>query len=217
MIYLYSGTPGSGKSLHCASVIYSRIFQNDIVISNLCVNPESIKMHKKKKGEYIYINIYEMTPQYFLEFSKEYFKTHKFQEGKILIIIDECQRIYNSRTWNENKNRNDWITFFAEHRHLGYDVILVSQNDRMIDRQIRALIEYECIHRKVSNFGIGGKIFSLFALGQLFVCVRVWYPIKEKVSSEFFKGNKRLYNFYNSYEILDKEKKDDKETIEIVS
>lgn len=88
--------------------------------------------------------------------------------------------------------------FFAEHRHLGYDIILISQNDRMLDRQIRSLIEYNYIHRKVSQFGICGKILGLI-MGQ-FVFVRVWYPLKEKISAEFFRGDRKLYNFYDSFE-----------------
>ena len=75
----------------------------------------------------------------------------------------------------------------------------MAQFDKMLDRQIRALIEYECIHRKVSNFGIWGKIFSLFAGGKLFVCVKVWYPMKEKVGSEFFRAKKKYYQLYDSY------------------
>ena len=37
--------------------------------------------------------------------------------------------------------------FFSQHRKLGYRVILVAQFSEMIDKQIRALIEYEYIHR----------------------------------------------------------------------
>ena len=95
------------------------------------------------------------------------------------------------------------LTFFTLHRHLGFDIILIAQFDRMLDRQIRALIEYEYIHRKVSNFGWKGKILSLLALGNLFVTVKVWYPMKEKVGSEFFKCKRKYYSLYDTYMMLD--------------
>ena len=69
----------------------------------------------------------------------------------------------------------------------------------MIDRQIRSLIEYEQIHRKVSNFGIKGKILSLCSGGNLFVSVKVWYPMNEKVGSEFFHAHKRYYSLYDTF------------------
>lgn len=194
MISLYSGTPGSGKSLHCAQVIRNHLKFYSDVIGTFHINKECL--FKKSQYNYTYINIYSLSP----DFLVSYAKTHKLKkgvEGSFLLVIDEAQRLFNSRTWN-NKDRNDWITFFAEHRHLGFDIILVSQNDRMLDRQIRALIEYEFIHRKITQFGIKGKLLALFV--GTFAYVKNWYPLKEKIDSAFFRADKRLFNFYNTFE-----------------
>lgn len=199
MIELYSGTPGSGKSLHLARKVRDSLKFSCPVIGTFHINKDML--WKNSKYPYTYINIYELTPKKLLE----YYQQHKDQylkkgvEGSFLLVIDECQRIFNSRTWQETKNRNEWITFFAEHRHFGFNVILVSQMDIMIDRQIRGLLEYNYLHRKVDNFGIGGKFFSFF-LGN-FVVVKTWYAIKGfNLGSEFIRGNKKLYNFYNTFE-----------------
>lgn len=194
MISLYSGTPGSGKSLHCAQVIRNHLKFYSDVIGTFHINKECL--FKKSLYNYTYINIYSLSP----DFLVSYAKTHKLKkgvEGSFLLVIDEAQRLFNSRTWN-NKDRNEWITFFAEHRHLGFDIILVSQNDRMLDRQIRALIEYEFIHRKITQFGIKGKLLALFV--GTFAYVKNWYPLKEKIDSAFFRADKRLFNFYNTFE-----------------
>ena len=51
MIYFYSGTPGSGKSLHCARDIYNKLFiKKENVIANFPIN-EKILAKKKKKGK----------------------------------------------------------------------------------------------------------------------------------------------------------------------
>lgn len=196
MISLYSGTPGSGKSLHCAQIVRSHLKMHSPVIGTFHINENCL--YKNSKYEYTYVNIYGLSPSFLVSFAKnnkKYLKKHI--EGSFLLVIDEAQRIFNSRTWN-NADRNDWITFFAEHRHLGFDVILVSQNDRMLDRQIRALIEYEFVHRKLTQAGIMGKILSIF-VGQ-FCYVKMWYPMKEKLSSVFFHAEKKLFNFYDSFE-----------------
>ena len=40
---------------------------------------------------------------------------------------------------------------------------------------------------------------SMFALGKLFVAVQMWYPLKEKVGSEFFVARPGLYRLYDTY------------------
>lgn len=195
MISLYSGTPGSGKSLNAAAKVRASLKWYRPVIGTFHINKDCL--YKNSKYEYTYVNIYQLTPDFLVEYAKKNRPNKKNPEGSFLLVIDEAQRIFNSRDWN-GKDRSKWITFFAEHRHLGYDIILISQNDRMLDKQIRALIEYNVIHRKLSAFGIIGKIFSLFS-GQ-FVVVETWYPLKEKISATFFRGEKNLYNFYDSFE-----------------
>lgn len=195
MIILYSGTPGSGKSLHCASVVRKHLKFFCPVIGTFHINKD--RLFKKSKYEYVYKSIYELTPEFLADYAKKNLKKKKNPEGSFLLVIDEAQRIFNPREWGR-KDRTSWITFFAEHRHLGYDIILISQNDRMLDRQIRGLLEYQVMHRKVSQFGIAGKILGVL-MGQ-FVAVRMWYPLKEKISAEFFRGDRKLYDFYDSFE-----------------
>lgn len=196
MIALYSGTPGSGKSLHCAEKVRAHLKYHTDVIGTFHINEECL--FKNSKYKYTYVNIYSLSPQMLVNYAKSHRdQMKKGVEGSFLLVIDEAQRIFNSRTWND-KNRNEWITFFAEHRHLGFDIILVSQNDRMLDRQIRGLIEYEYVHRKITQFGLKGKILSIF-VGN-FAYVKNWYPLKEKIDSAFFRADKRLFNFYDSFE-----------------
>lgn len=196
MISLYSGTPGSGKSLHASQVIKNHLKFYSNVIGTFHINTDCL--YKNSKYEYTYINIYSLTPKFLVDYAKSHKQDLKRHvEGSFLLVIDESQRLFNSRTWN-NKDRNDWITFFAEHRHLGFDIILIAQNDRMLDRQIRALIEYDFIHRKVSQFGLKGRIFGV--LTGNFMYVKQWYPLHEKIESYFFRADKRLFNFYDSFE-----------------
>lgn len=195
MIYLYSGTPGSGKSLHQAERIFTRLRAGKPVIANYEINTGAIK---HCRGEFTFLDNEQLQPDALREYSRKYFQAHRFREGAIWLFIDEAQILFNAREW-QAKGRADWLSFFTQHRKFGYDIFLVAQFDRMIDRQIRSLIEYEVIHRKVSNFGIKGKAFSLLAGGRLFVGVTVWYPLKEKTGVQFFKYHKRYQELYDSY------------------
>lgn len=200
MILFFSGTPRSGKSLHTASVLYWWIKAGHPAIGNVDINLDYIPTRKKK--EYLYKRNDQLTPDFLIRYAQDYAAQHgRIKEDSILLVIDECQLVFNARDWNA-KGRSQWLEFFTLHRHLGYRIILIAQFDRMIDRQVRSLIEYEYIHRKVSNFGIYGKIISLFSLGNLFVSVKIWYPMKEKVGSEFFRAKKVYYRLYDTYALF---------------
>lgn len=199
MIFLYSGTPGSGKSLHTASQIYWRLRNNKPVLANFDIALEKVKKRPKRPLPFEYKDNLELTPQYCVQYARNYFSGKKrVKEGKLLLVIDECQILFNSRDWNK-PGRTDWLKFFTQHRKYGFDIILIAQFDEMIDKQVRALIEYEVIHRKVSNFGLAGFFFSLVFFGKLFVSVKFWYPIKERVGSEFFLASKRYYQIYDTF------------------
>lgn len=192
MIYLYSGTPGSGKSLHVARDIYNRLNYNKKypnVIANFTINE---KMIKNKKANFIYRDNSELTVDFLVNYA---IKNHKMGiENQTLVVVDECQVIWNSRDWQKGKNRLEWIKFFTQHRKLGYNFICIAQNDRMVDRQIRVLFEYEVKHRKINNYKIGRFLpFPAFA------AITYWYGVNEKIDVEFFTYRKKWGKFYDSY------------------
>lgn len=204
MIELYSGTPGSGKSLHMADVMKRWIhFFKSPVIGNFDFNGYACR--PRGWGSYLEVDNNVLHPELLIYFSETYKKLRKWErvpEEHILLVIDECQLLFNAREWN-NENRPAWISFFTQHRKLGYRVILVAQFDQMIDKQVRSLIEYEHIHRKVKNIGFGGQIFNLVAGGGLHVDVKVYKPLNQKVGSTFFKADKKLFALYDSYTRFD--------------
>jgi len=153
-------------------------------------------MHKR--AAFTYCPNDEMTPEFLIQYSRQRFGDKAPKEGSILLVIDECQLLFNAREWQQS-GRARWLSFFTQHRKLGYDIILIAQFDRMIDRQIRSLIEYEYIHRKMSNFGWQGFLMSLVFGGKTFIAVKRWYPLGEKIGSEIFHARKSLYRIYDSY------------------
>ena len=204
MIMLYSGTPGSGKSLHSARVLLNAVNRHKM----LCITNYEIDRNKIKNNEYLKIltNADLVTPDLLYQYSNDYFEGRKRKEGEILLFLDEAQLLFNSRAY-QDKHRMEWLSFFSQHRKYGYDIILMAQFDRMLDRQLRSLIEYEFTHRKVSNFGLFGKLLSLVFGGQLFVAIRTWYPLKKDIGHEFFVAWKKYYSIYDTFATFEANKK----------
>lgn len=198
MITLYTGTPGSGKSLHMAKDIYWHVRMGRLVVANFEINKELFK----DSSSFLYVPPDKLSPETLERIAREYFKTHEFKEGAISFYWDEAQIDLNSRTWKKNER---WIPFFTQHRKLGYNVFLVAQHHEMLDKQVRTIIEYECSHRKVNNVGLFGKIVSVLAVGHPVVCgVTRWYGQKMRLSSEFFLGTKKYYRLYDTFKIFEK-------------
>lgn len=200
MIDLYSGTPGSGKSLHTAKVMMDWMTRwKSPVIANFPFRAKAV--HPKGYGSFLYVPNHKLNPEMLLDFSEQYKKLRGWSavpEETILLVIDECQIIFNSRSWQQ-ADRSSWISFFSQHRKAGYRIILVAQFDRMIDRQIRSLIEYEHIHRKVKNIGLKGKILNTCAGGSLHIDIKLYKPLNEKVGRTFFKADRQICALYDSY------------------
>ncbi len=198
MIELYSGTPGSGKSLHVAKIIRERLrMYNCVIIGNFYVNQNTVK---KRKGTYIYVDNFRLKPERLIKFAIRYarHKGRRLKEDELYLFIDEAQLLFNSRDWQLIKT-SGWVSFYSQHRKLGFYIGLIAQFDRMLDRQIRSLVENEIKHRKVSRAGLFGKILGFFTGDNLFIYIKIWYPMKQKVYSEFFLGTKKVYDLYDSY------------------
>lgn len=199
MIYLYSGTPGSGKSLHSIRDIKFKLEHGGNVISNFPVAIERIK----NKGNFVYLENKNLTVPFLMDYAV---KNHvRGKENQTLLVIDEAQALFNPREYTR-ADRKEYNHFFSIHRHIGYNVILITQNDRLLDRQIRCLLEYEIKHRKINNFKTIGQLLPL----KTFACIRYWYGVNEKIDTSFFVYTKklgRLYDSYRLFELLEEEKK----------
>lgn len=198
LIWLYTGTPGSGKS-YCACLdILKKLKRKNknTVIANFYLDlPSNLKKN------FFYIDNSDLKISFLVNYAAE---NHVLGvEGQTLVVIDEAQVLFNSRDWGTNsKKRMAWIKFFSQHRKYGYNFILIAQFDRMIDKQIRALIEYEVSHMKINNF-------FWFMPSTVFLCVEHWYGQKMKTNHYLRLYRKKIARMYNSYATFDAEKNKD--------
>lgn len=236
MINFFTGRPGNGKSLHMAMIIYKEMKKGKNVIANFEINESIFekfdRKHPGKRGTFIYVpnscflnNSYKpvldkkgqfrQPPKDMYSYIEgiygyaEQFHERNYKgqiiENQTLLVLDECQELFNSRSWNR-KDRIEWCSFFRQHRKYGYEVYLISQDDGVIDKQIRSILQYEFEHRCINNYKFFGRflafMFTGYPSGKLFVCVKRMYGVKKtnaKVKSTLFTGQYKFYDFYDSY------------------
>lgn len=172
MIYLYSGNPGSGKSLHAVSDMLKYDKKAWPIVSNFDLNRAVVR----NPDRLVVTPNERLTPDFLERYAVSYWKAEgtRIEEERILLIIDEAQLIFNAREWQKNK---EWISFFTQHRKMGYSCILIAQMREMLDKQIRGVVEYEYKHRKLANAGFAGAVFSVL-LGSRFLYKKEWAGIR---------------------------------------
>lgn len=203
-VYVMTGCPGSGKSLHLAKMLLNAAESCKPVICNFEVNRDYLP----DDAIFLHLPNDELTPAKVEEFCAWYWSQDSspaFAEDHITLCIDEAQIILNSRSW-DSKSRAAWIRFFTLHRKLGLRILISSQYVEMIDKQIRdSCIEYSIQHFKMNNFGlIGGIVDKLLRGRPLIRWGMKWYK-KDALSIETgtILGNSRLYGFYDTRKVFD--------------
>jgi zona occludens toxin len=155
MISIYSGTVGSGKSYHGTELALEWLNRGKHVVANYPILPpkrcNSAKAKAKWAKKSLRWHFYEfITVEVLVALSFE--NNWYGKESQCLIEIDEAGVMFNTRDWQTEKNtRTPWIKWLSQSRKFGYDVVFVAQSDKMIDKQIRGLVEYNVVHFKLSN------------------------------------------------------------------
>lgn len=194
-IELFTGFVGSGKSFAATKIgvtIADAPAGRKWVIANFPIKQKKTFFHwfRKKKfvdPRWIYKDNEELTVDFLVNESLKNGWNEK--ESSALVIFDEASIPFNARSF-QRTDRMDWIKFLTQSRKFGYDVIFITQDARMIDKQIRALCEYEVVHKKLNNM-FAFKWLNMFRL-TLFAGVSYWNGLNAK----YTKGQLRLY-FYS--------------------
>lgn len=203
MIEAYTGTPGSGKTYHVVYDMWNALKYGRPVISNIPLQLPTRFMGKKNYEwrNWHFEETYNITPSMLYEIShsiKEQRGFKRVPEDYILLVIDEAQLVFNCRDWQVH-DRRAWLSFFQQHRKLGYHVILVTQMAHMLDKHMQGLLEYEIVHRKFSNYGWRGWMVSLMLLSPtLFSCMRVWACMRTRIDAKVLRYSRRIARLYDT-------------------
>lgn len=139
MLYLYTGVPGAGKTLYAVSNLVKR---KDFKDRPIFVDGIKDLDHDK-------INYFDIP-------EGESIQTWpKWAPPGAIIVVDECQRIFRPRP--SGSKVPDYVAELETHRHRGLDFILITQHPRLIDINLRELIEHHT-HLGKTNLGLRRKM-----------------------------------------------------------
>ena len=150
MIIGFAGTPGSGKSYESVKKILDNLRMGRVVFTNIdgMFSPECQEAIKSvcDLSDLALVKQFHKLEHYQLED----FWNHVIPGS--LIVLDEVQKVFSSRDWQSQKNK-EFANWASTHRHQGFDVVLISQQMERIDAAVRGLLEWTYVFRKVNFFG----------------------------------------------------------------
>ena len=196
MLSIFTGTPGSGKSVHATKLALDYLKKGRHVLCNYELDTEKIP----NPNLYEYVPNKNLNPKDLIMRAIEY-QNGRIVEDSVILIIEEAAAVFNARSWMQ-RDRSDWITFFTQSRKLGYMVVVVAQRDSMIDKQIRDVFEYEFRHYKIANYGMTGWLFGLLFNGKLHLSKQIYHPTGDTLGSKFFIVKRDVYEVYDTFAIV---------------
>ena len=209
MITAYTGTPGSGKSLHKAYFIWDTVLAGKKrIIHNKYIDTSVLarKLGRRKgteriKERYMYVDDEYLTPDMLIAYALKYHVPGV--EGQTVLIVDEAADMFDKDDFKASRYCSKWRKFYRMHRQYGFDIILVVQQLALLDAQIRNCIEREINHRNVKNYQIYGRVLS-FLFGGFFSYSQRWVAVKPSLWEKggAFVLHRRKAKIYRTMEVI---------------
>lgn len=198
MIYAICGTPGSFKS---------------------CYAVQNFILPALKKGRKVYTNIEGLSPSHIATYydmdpieveqnlqilgrvydddgtwHEDRDKIRKFYEDlpiNALVIIDEAQNYFSSRDFKEGFSA-DLIPWLTKHRHLGNDVVWITQNIESVDITFRRNTHLTYALRRAENIGFKNAAFNyIFDRADL---------DRKHLARKMYRPDPTIFKLYSSYQ-----------------
>lgn len=89
-IDVFTGVPGSGKSLHAASLCREWLnWRRDVpILANFRLGKDA---PVRKRHMFTYMPNEEMSAGKLIDFACDWWDTHEFREDGLALVVDECQ------------------------------------------------------------------------------------------------------------------------------
>lgn len=194
MIEIFQGRIGGGKTYSAVLRIAAHLGKGGHVFSNIEVNP--LGLAKLVRSWYRVEPV--LDAQYHMLERDQIPIFHKFLSAGSadlpnLVVIDEAQLFFNARDWQ--KASAGLLTFLTQSRKVRCDVILITQNMSLIDKQLRVNSQFVWAFKDFKRF-ISWFPFPLI----LAVCFDV--DATTKIGMKWVWKKKIVFDAYNSYALL---------------
>lgn len=188
MISCYEGLPGAGKTYDAMRKLLDNLAQGRRILTNISgpdqeEKQEIIKHFLNLEDSQLKNNLVALSNHQITEFWDH-------TNPGDLVIIDEAQNFFNSRDWQTKTNRafGKWA---SEHRHMGVDLILITQNVERIESSVRSLIEFTYRYKKLNMFG------NLIKKKYVRFCY--YGPTLDQIGQKTCSYDPKIFKCYKSY------------------
>ena len=174
---MVTGAPGSGKSYYAVRAIVEALDKGKLVATNIQLADGWA--HRTARANVIRRLIPGRVARTAALYESRTFITADLEdlfrvrlagdgEARGVMVLDEAHNWINARTWDSDetgkaagkgeavRRRLAIVRFFSQHRKLGWDILLITQDEANIDRQVRSLFEYHVKLKNVRNFKVMG-------------------------------------------------------------
>ncbi len=189
MIAAVTGTPGAGKTFYAIRKIGEALAGGRMVATNVTMQDGwERRLARRALVRRVTGGVEAHTERlqdlsFYTDSLDELMRVELAGEGEArgIAVVDEAHEWLNARTWDtgsgagrrdyESSDRARFIRFFAEHRHHGWDIFLLTQHLDSIDKQVRDRVEYHIVLRNLRRAKFMGLPVAPF---NLFLAIWIW-------------------------------------------
>ena len=216
-ITLVTGPPGSGKTLWTTRRIRQAVLDGRYVATNVVLVDDwaeriakSVLIYRWGARRRRFVErahartVYVQTLDEVASLRLATDGWEKALEGRGQLIWDEAGEAFDSRAWNEDKDRRKRDNrFMRQHRKLGWDVFLVAQEEEQIDTRVRGMATY--VVRLVNLKGLRLTWFLPAPPINMFRARWDWHGARshrEPFKLEVYRLNKKTARLYDTHQIV---------------
>jgi zona occludens toxin len=214
MLVVITGTPGSGKSYASVRLIAEAVEKGKPVATNVPLREgweyTLARRNPLRRGR---AGIEARAARYrsMVYVSEDVMDLLRVRlrgegEGRGVLVLDEAHRALNARKWDAAvgmtrdeaiEARDELIRFFSGHRHYGFDVYILSQDEQNVDKQVRTLGEYLVRLKNVKRLKPWGIPLVPF---NLFIAIWVWNDKAKTIAKrQVYFLNKSIAGMYHTH------------------
>lgn len=159
MIYIVTGKLGAGKSLLAVQRAIDYALEGRRVATNFPIDFANIALTPSSKLSHAPVTVLPSVPKYNDLMMLGQGGEHEDTAGAL--VLDECAQFLNARNW-QGPERELTINWLLHARKRRWDVFLIVQHERMLDKQIRdALAEYVVTVKRTDRLRVPFLPFNL--------------------------------------------------------
>ncbi|MCW1921501.1 zonular occludens toxin domain-containing protein [Luteolibacter arcticus] len=202
MIQLVTGDLGSGKTLYTSMLMFDALCQGRIVVTNIKVVWEEMALLAARLRGVVLDErqLIRVNP----EEDRNWHRVIPWGSTvPIEAYFDEIHLIYNARDWQKTGTENKGlVSFHSQSRKAKVNVTYIVQEKETMEKQFRALAEYELAIVSSDHVPLGW-IVKLFP--RCFIVKVISVKKGTLLGRRWRRYDKRFFRVYDSFSFLDKE------------